>query len=850
MSGVWPRNTGVLVMSGLLVLGLVGLAGSPAGAGEPEPGVGAESSEPSGHTRFVVRLRADEQSGMASLAESVDVAVGDPGGATTRRLGEGMASIEVPRDLSPEESQAMVDALQADPQVLWAEPVSFMQTADFPQTPPDDPRWGDEWALWDTYGVGVGSTSSVMEPTWSLSTGEDTVVAVLDTGYSEHEDLPASQLVAGYDFVQDWADYDPRNTAFPPSPDAVSVDFDGDYVSTGSFGDLGWDDNPLDPGDWGGIHSVSTWHGTRVAGIVGAATDNGVGMAGLAPQVRIQPVRVVSWAGGASDDLAAAITWASGGDVTGVPGNATPAQVINLSLASTLAEPCPSAVATAVLGAMARGTLVVSAAGNSQDVAADYWPGNCEGVMNVGATTLAGKRGSYSNYGSDVDLSAPGDAILSLTNPGLYTPEGTTGTYDTDSGTSFASPLVAGTAALLLGYDSSLTPNETANLLMDTATAFPDGACDSDPGKTCGAGIVSASSTLQAQAEADSRLSALALSAGTLTPAFAPGVTSYSAAVPNGTASVLVTPTAKYPGASITVRGTPVTSGDATSVPLAVGANSIPVVVDSVDSTSTTTYQLSITRADSGGGGGGSTEPGETPAPSAPATLPPRISAVDPTSGPTGGGTLVSIVGENLQGATGATIGGAAAVILDNSNPLSLLVGTPPGRPGTYDVVVTTSGGQSVLSGAYTYLAPEEPQGVVVIASKGGVERVIVPPGAPVASPKVVFRGPAGRRIATSPMISTKVGVATAPRVRRLPKSREWSVFLLTPGPKSSTRRLFMGRVTTSRTGAVTLPAMRATRPVDATYRIKARPSKEGFQGSYYVRVNVTRGGGAPGGGG
>jgi len=150
-----------------------------------------------------------------------------------------------------------------------------------------------------------------------------------------HPDLDTN-YVAGYDFVS-------ANDSSSCRAEATNAD--GDYVAIGTYGALGWDNNPLDPGDWTTVSagscriSNSSWHGTHVAGTVGAVANNGQYIAGVAPQAKIQPVRVLSFDGGYTSDIIAAITWASGGAVDGVTTNATPVDVINMSLGGTGSAP-------------------------------------------------------------------------------------------------------------------------------------------------------------------------------------------------------------------------------------------------------------------------------------------------------------------------------------------------------------------------------------------------------------------------------------------------------------------------------------------------------------------------------
>ena len=180
---------------------------------------------------------------------------------------------------------------------------------------PDDPLFPDLWGIWNTDSP-EGGFSARAPQAWPATTGAGVVVAVLDTGITAHPDLDA-QVLPGYDFVSDVFTANDLN---------------------------GRDDSPADPGDWitssestnwpfaGCRVSDSSWHGTHVAGTIAAIRNNATGVVGVAPGARILPVRVLGKCGGSSADIIAAIEWASGGAVTGVPANQNPADVINMSL--------------------------------------------------------------------------------------------------------------------------------------------------------------------------------------------------------------------------------------------------------------------------------------------------------------------------------------------------------------------------------------------------------------------------------------------------------------------------------------------------------------------------------------
>ena len=391
--------------------------------------------------------------------------------AHQRRLAIGADVVRLNRKIDRTDAETLIRQLASDPNVEYVE-VDKLNKA---LLTPNDPRYAAQWHYYEATG-GLN-----LPLAWDKSTGSGTVVAVLDTGIVSHSDLDANRL-PGYDFIAN-----------------VSVAGDGN----------GRDSDPSDPGDFSG-GAASSWHGSHVAGTVAAVTNNSNGGAGVAFNAKIVPVRVLGRGGGFDSDIVDAITWASGGSVSGVPANANPAEVINLSLGGTGA--CSASWQNAINAAVGRGTTIVVAAGNSNANVSGFSPGNCANVISVAANDRQGNRAWYSNFGNLIDVSAPGgetcvpnasntgctsvatpaEGVWSTVNAGSTTP--TTESYASFQGTSMAAPHVAGLVALMQAVaPTPLTPAQIEALLKSTARALP-GSCTGG----CGAGIVDANAAVTA----------------------------------------------------------------------------------------------------------------------------------------------------------------------------------------------------------------------------------------------------------------------------------------------------------------------------------------------------------------
>lgn len=413
--------------------------------------------------------------------------------------------------------------LSRDPAVAWAEPDRRRHAMAFPQTAPNDPLFpaslsndikAGQWYL-RAPNLTFVSAIDVLSA-WPKATGNGVTVADLDTGVRfDHPDL------AGQFFLD-------ANGASRYGHDFISSaddNRDGDGV----------DSDASDPGDWstsgqcgtGEVAQGSSWHGTETSSVIAAKANNGVGLAGVAPDAKLLPVRVLGSCGGLDSDIVAAMRWAAGLSVPGVSAvNQHPARVINLSLGGS--GNCSSVYTDVISELTARGVVIVASAGNGsgQEVSS---PANCNGIIAVAGLRHSGTKVGYSNIGPSVTISAPGGNCQNTSGACLYpittaTNTGTTGpaasTYSNTSdpaiGTSFAAPQVSGVVALMLEANPTLTPAQVKSLLRSSARAFPSSSsvptCQ-DPATvsnnadqvecactttTCGAGMLDAGAAVAA----------------------------------------------------------------------------------------------------------------------------------------------------------------------------------------------------------------------------------------------------------------------------------------------------------------------------------------------------------------
>jgi serine protease len=477
--------------------------------------------------------------------------------ASGRHLGGRMTLLQLAVPQQGRQLEDTLAALRADPAVEIAQVDRHVRALAYT---PDDPLFSATLSYagnaydYQWYLKGNEPAAIRADAAWDITKGGSSpasspvVVAIVDTGVRPNHPELTGKLLPGFDFVS-------------CSSYGCAVPNDGD----------GWDADPQDPGDFitaqdlqskefsdpkqqcgGGPNNdqalPSSWHGTRVAGLIGADTDNGVGMAGTGFNVRILPVRALGKCGGYESDVIAGMYWAAGfydsasgmpipapvlADPTALNGhrNLYPAQVINLSLGAT--GPCDALYATAVSDITRVGVLIVAAAGN-EGGAVDQ-PGDCPGVLAVAGLRHAGTKVGYSNLGPEVGIGAPAGncgatanpntdpclyALNTLTNAGTQDPGNdvySTPLYQPSYGTSFSSPLAAATAGLMKAANPALTPALLIARIKQSARAFPStdelgttqacvlpsaGAVQNSPclctTQVCGAGMLDAAGAVQA----------------------------------------------------------------------------------------------------------------------------------------------------------------------------------------------------------------------------------------------------------------------------------------------------------------------------------------------------------------
>lgn len=437
----------------------------------------------------IIKLRAAGPTSRAQASSADPVAAvakrASLGLMESRPIAGALHAMRVLPAVAGESLAATLARLRADPEVVFAEP----DQRRYIHAVPNDPLYLDQWYLQN-----ASTTPSAVdaETAWDVTTGSNgIVIADIDTGVRfDHPDLlragagDGGRLLPGYDFISD--------------PEIAN---DGD----------GRDPDASDPGDWvtmadtntpefkGCTVADSSWHGTRVVGILGAITDNAIGVAGLTWSSWILPVRALGKCGGNDSDIEAAMAWAAGIHVDGVPDNPNPAKIENLSIGA--AGRCPASYQDIIEQLTQLGVLIVVSAGN--DGGPVSAPANCPGVAAVTGLRQAGTKVGYSNLGPQIALGAPagncattvaGAACLytldTTYNLGATTPTTNSYTDQTNAnlGTSFSAPIVSGIAALMLAVNGNLNSSELIRRLKEGTRPFPQMSLDntsSPPPPSC-----------------------------------------------------------------------------------------------------------------------------------------------------------------------------------------------------------------------------------------------------------------------------------------------------------------------------------------------------------------------------
>jgi serine protease len=610
---------------------LAELAVAPAWSAERGPLRRAPGVQPvETEARVIVKFKADS-SMMRALAVSATAARPMQAQALSSRLGLEMSDGHA---LGPRTqvltakgigSRELAARLSAQSDVEYAEVDERMRA----YAAPNDPRYltspspvAGQWYLRAPNATLVSAVNA--EAAWDISTGRSAVVvAVLDTGVRrDHPDL-AGKLLDGYDFITN----------------ALNANDGG-----------GRDSDPSDPGDWVEAADVgvvpgcanedigpSIWHGTQTAGLIGAATNNGEGMAGIGRDVKILPVRVLGKCGGLSSDIQAAMLWSAGLAVSGVPANPSPAKVINLSLGSA-STTCSQSYQDAVNAVIQAGVVVVAAAGNEGLAVGS--PANCTGVIGVAGLRHSGTKVGYSNLGDKASISAPAGncfngvgaclyPLLTTTNSGTQGPVANTytdGIDDLTLGTSFSAPLVSGTAALMISANPALTPAQVLAALKTTARTFPatgaaagvqacttptSTAQDSEcycTTSTCGAGMLDAGAAVAAVAVVTANIAvassavvagdAVALNGAQSRASGSASITTYLWAITSGAATFTSATNASSATLTASAAGNVVVSLTVTDSAGRQASTSTTLTVSAAPGTP-------VTPAPSSGGGGG-----------------------------------------------------------------------------------------------------------------------------------------------------------------------------------------------------------------------------------------------------
>lgn len=529
-----------------------------------------------------------------------------------RPMSGGAHVVTLPKVMTFDDAQTVAQRMEASGEFEYVSPDRIMR----PMALATDPLFGQQWNLMPPSASAPGGAN--VTAAWDTTSGVNTIgVGIVDTGIrADHADFVGLNFGTGRNFVSSSAltgSSDPKTGNTIPSG----------FVNNGANNTL-TNTDPSDPGDWvsstdatsyptfcGSSASNSSWHGTFVAGQIGAQ-HNSIGIAGIAPGVRVQMARALGKCGGATSDIMDAMTWLSGGSVPGVANNPTPVKVINMSLGGS--GSCSTLEQSRITAARALGVTIVAAAGN--EAGPVDAPANCTGTIAVTAHSLEGDSAFYANVGAQTTISAPGGGsgtvipgsgskIVSLSNSGTTSPAASPAgdTYARDIGTSMATPHVAATAALMLSVQPALTPDNITAIIKQSARPFVAGTYCATHAGVCGAGTLDAGAALT-QAQGSPTVHAAA-SASSVTANTAVTLTSVGGAGYNKTTSSSVWAQTAGNPVTLTTSG-PDANGvsTATFTPGAAGVYTFSVTLtNSSGATASDTVSVTATAAPSSGTG-------------------------------------------------------------------------------------------------------------------------------------------------------------------------------------------------------------------------------------------------------
>ena len=609
---------------------ITGVSGIAARHGDPSDG-GADQATDSRVTRMmdgktavtdriIVRFRNEVSTQEQGIVhQAVATAWGSATPRTIGQITDNTQIIALPATLSIDRA---ITVYRADPHVLYAQPDYIRYATDIP----NDPSFGTQWGL-----------AKVSAPAaWNVTHGSAAVtIAILDCGiHATHPDL-ISKVVLANDFTNSASGTDDRCN-----------------------------------------------HGTHVAGIAGARTNNSTGVAGMGYDSQLLNGKVLNDSGfGPDSTIAAGIAWAV----------ANGAKVINLSLSGYGACSDAPVLQDAITAAWNKNVVVVVAAGNSgtSDI---QTPASCANVLSVASTNTADARSSFSSYGSWVKIAAPGEAILSTVNPDRNNGD----SYATFSGTSMATPLVSGLVALLWTTRYGTSASSVTNRLTGTADQI------AGTGSAWQYGRVNAAAAL------------------TIPPA--PTLTALSpAAVVSGGGGFTLTLTGAnfVDGAVMQWNGGARVTGTRTG-------NTLTAAIPAAEIAQIGTARITVTNPD-----------GQISGTLAFAVLAaaPRVSAISPATGLITGGATITLHGANFQSNATVMIGGqpATAVIVVSTTITCI---TPAGAVGQADVIVANPDGQhDTLPNSFTYALHPLTAPSSVIPDATATTHITVPKTAVSATP-------------------------------------------------------------------------------------------------------------------